>query len=125
LKRYIIAFLTFEPLHIHRMTLLTSSGVFLCLMYLSFQGNKSRQTVKLTLYDRATAPLPDPMQSCDHTTSNNKTPTLRARYPDVRSSKQTKPPAYLFRYFQCQRATQRQKPDQCALTSGAPALINP
>src|SRR6056297_66784 len=36
LKRYIIAFLTVEPLHIHRMTLLTSPGVFLCLMYSSF-----------------------------------------------------------------------------------------
>ncbi len=40
---------------------------------------------------------------------------LETRHTDVRSPKQTKPPAYLFRYYQCQRATQRQKPDQCAL----------
>jgi 16S rRNA G1207 methylase RsmC len=28
LKGHIMTFLTFEPLHIHRMTLLTSPGVF-------------------------------------------------------------------------------------------------
>ena len=50
---------------------------------------------------------------------------LRARYPDVRSPKQTKPPAYLFRYYQCQRATQRQKPDQCALIFRRARLMLP
>ena len=74
------------------------------------------QTVKLTLYHRATA---SPLERRIIDPNPKRSAALRARYPDVRSSKQTKPPAYLFRYYQCQRATQRQKPDQCALISTA------
>jgi hypothetical protein len=58
LKDYIIAFLTFEPLHIHQMTLLTSFGVFLRLYVLQYQRyRRTVQTVKLTLHHRTTASL--------------------------------------------------------------------
>jgi len=44
LKGYIIAFLTFEPLHIHRMTLLTSPGVFLRLYVLQSPKKPKNRT---------------------------------------------------------------------------------
>jgi len=66
----------------------------LCLLCFGFhQKPKAVQTVKLTLHHRAE--------------------TLRARYTDVDPSNWTKPPAYLFRNQQFQRA-ERQKSTDCA-----------
>ena len=68
---------------------------------LGIKDTESRQTVKLTLY--------------------NRTEILRVRYTDVLVVK-TKPPTYLFVHLSISKS-QRQKPDQCALTCGAPAQI--